>query len=141
MFQPLSEISSHVRQREHNRLSKSSPRVSFLISASPLLGLEAGAGMWFWQALSKSKLLALWTEKHTPSPLTAASLQGNKLINEQDKRPGLESLAKQKGCGLRGVFLQVNRAGAAVWDQPLPLERTKGFAARNTVKDFALGTS
>lgn len=111
--QPLSELSSRTRQREHSWLSKISPRLSFLISASPLLGLEAAAGMRFWQTTSKSKLLALWTEKHTLSPLTAASLQGNKPINEQEKRPGLESLAKQKGggswgcsCRLAGLVLQ-----------------------------------
>lgn len=69
--------------------------------------------MRFWQTTSKSKLLALWTKKHTLSPLTAASLQGNKPINEQGKRAGPESLAKQKGGGSWGMFLQVSRADAA----------------------------
>lgn len=102
--------------------------------------------MRFWQTTSKSKLLAPWTEKHTLSPLTAASLQGNKLINVQEKRRGLESLAKQKGSSSWGVFLQVSRADAAAmlspWDQPLPWGGgEKGFAVQNTIKDFALGTS
>ena len=115
-----------------------------LVSDLSLPSARAAAGMRVWQTTSKSKFLALWTKTHTLSPLAAASLQGTKLINEEEQRPGLESFTEQAaagggappgqpgwGCGRAPTL------GAA----SAPAGGEKGCAAQNAIKHFALGSS